>query len=35
MKPVDVKSNTYLHSSKEINDKDHKIKVGHYVRISK
>ena len=40
MIPVDVKDNTYinsteLHSSKEINDKDPKFKVGGHVRISK
>ena len=40
MKPVDVTDNTYidsmkLHSSKEINDKDPKFKVGDRVRISK
>ena len=35
MKPVDVKSNTYIDSSKEINDKDPKFKVGDIVRISK
>ena len=35
MKPVDVKSNTYIDSSKEINDKDPKFKVGDHVRISK
>ena len=40
MKPVDVKDNTYidsmeLHSSKEVNDKDPKFKVGDRVRISK
>ena len=35
MKPVDVKSNTYINSGKEINDKDHKFKVGDHVRISK
>ena len=35
MKSVDVKSNTYINSSKEINDKDHKFKVGNHVRISK
>ena len=35
MKPVDVKSNTYVDSSKEINDKDPKFKVGDHVRISK
>ena len=27
-KPVDVKSNSYINSSKEVNDKDHKFKVG-------
>ena len=35
MKPAHVKSNTYINSSKEINDKDHKLKVGNYVRILK
>ena len=35
MKPVDVKSNTYIASSKEINDEDHKFKIGDIVRISK
>ena len=36
MKPVDVKSNTYIDSSKEINEKDHpKYKIGDNVRISK
>ena len=40
MIPVDVKDNTYinsteLHSSKEINDKDPKFKVGGHVRISR
>ena len=35
MKPVDVKWNTYINSSKEINDKDHKFKIGDTVRISK
>ena len=39
-KPADVKYNTYfdsmeLHSSKEVNDKDPKSKVGDHVRISK
>ena len=28
MKPVDVKSNTYTDSSKEINEKDPKFKIG-------
>ena len=35
MKPADVKSSTYIDSSKEINDKDLKFKVGEIVRISK
>ena len=35
MKPVDIKSNTYINSSKEINDKDSKFKIGDIVRISK
>ena len=35
MKPVDVKSSTYISSSKEINDKDAKFKIGDIVRISK
>ena len=39
MKPVDVQDNTYidsteLHSSKEVNDRDPKFKVGDHVRIS-
>ena len=35
MKPVDVKSNTYIDSSKEIDNKDPKFKIGDTVRISK
>ena len=35
MKLVDVKSNRYIDSSKEINNKDSKFKVGDIVRISK
>ena len=35
MKPVDVKSNTYIDSSKEINNKESKFKTGDLVRISK
>ena len=35
MKPVDVKTNTYIDSSKEVNDKDPKFKTGGTVRISK
>ena len=33
MKPTDVKSNTYIYSSKKINNK--KFKIGDIVRISK
>ena len=32
---VDAKSNTYINSSKEINDKDTKFKIGDIVSISK
>ena len=35
MKPVDVKSNTYINSSKKNNDEDVKFKTGNVVRISK
>ena len=35
MKPIDVKDNTYINTSKEINYKDAKFKVGDHVRISK
>ena len=35
MKPTDVKDNTYINTSKEINNKDPKFKVGDSVRISK
>ena len=35
MKPIDVKDNTYINADKEINNKDHKFKVGDRVRISK
>ena len=35
MKPVDVKSKPYIDSSKEINDKNPKFKIGDNVRISK
>ena len=35
MKPADVKTNTYIDSSKEVNDKDPKFKIGDTVRISK
>ena len=35
MKPVDVKNNTYVDSSKKVNDKDPKFKVADHVRVSK
>ena len=35
MKPVDVKDNTYIEFSKEVNDKDPKFKIGDHVRILK
>ena len=35
MKPIDVKSNTYIDSSKEINGKNPKLKVGDNVKLSK
>ena len=35
MKPIDVKDNTYINTSKEINNKDPTFKVGDHVRISK
>ena len=35
MKPVDVKSNTYIDSKKEIHYRDLKFKIGDIVRISK
>ena len=35
MKLIDVKDNTYIDFSKEINDKDPKFKIGDHVRISK
>ena len=35
MKPVDVKSNTYIDSSKEINEKDPKFNIDDAVRVSK
>ena len=34
-KPADVKSNTYISSSKKSNDKDLEFKIGHIVKISK
>ena len=35
MKPADVKSNTYIDSSKESNNKDPKFKIGNIVKKSK
>ena len=35
MKPVDVKSSTYIDFSNEIDNEDPKFNVGDYVRISK
>ena len=35
MKPADIKSNTYINSSEEINDKNPKFKIGDNARISK
>ena len=35
MKPADIKSSTYIDSSKGINDKDSKFKISDIVRISK
>ena len=35
MKHIDVKDNTYIDFEKEVNNKDRKLKVGDYVRISK
>ena len=35
MKHADVNSNTYINSSKEINNKDPRYKIGDIVRISK
>ena len=35
MKPADLKSSTYINSSKETNDKNPQSKIGGYARISK
>ena len=35
IKPADLKDDTYLNSSKEVNDSDPKFQVGDHVRISK
>ena len=35
MEPVDIKSSTYIDSSKENNDEDPKFEIGDIVQISK
>ena len=35
IKSADVKSSTYLNSSKEVNNEDLKFKIGDIIRISK
>ena len=35
MKPIEVKYNTYIDSTKEVNDKNSKFEVDDLVRISK
>ena len=35
MEPVDIKSNKYVDSSKEIHNKDPKFEIGEIVRIAK
>ena len=35
MKPIHVKSNTYIDSSKESNNKNPKLKIGDVVGVSK
>ena len=35
IKPIDVKNNIYIDSSKEVNGKDPELKAGDHVRISK
>ena len=35
MKPVHVKSNTYIESNKEINNRNSKLKIGDTVTMSK
>ena len=35
IKPFDVKDNTYIKFSKEVNEEDPKFKVGDHVRVSK
>ena len=35
MKPIDVKDNTYIDFSTEVNDKDPKFKVGDHIIITK
>ena len=33
MEPVDVKSNTYINSSKKTNDQDHIVRISKYKNI--
>ena len=33
MRPVDTKQNTYIETSKEINNKDPKFKIGDMIKI--
>ena len=35
MKPVDVKDNTYIESSKDVNDKDPKFIASYHILVSK
>ena len=35
IKPIDIKSSTYINSNKEVNDKDPQFKIGDIVRIPK
>ena len=35
MEPVDVKSNTYINSSKETKDENHEFKIGDIVKVAK
>ena len=35
MRPIDVKDNAYIDFGKEVNDNDHKFKIGDHVRMPK
>ena len=35
MKPIDIKSDSFAEYNRESNEKDHKFKKNHHVRISK